>query len=104
MAARKGLDRGRERRCGGSEEDSMMVQRLRGGLDRGTSSGEVDDGAGSMKIFSGKFWQPDGVSESLQGLGFAKASQWFIYRGAIVATCICDIIGAVATQNHSSDG
>jgi hypothetical protein len=49
--------------------------RLRGGLDNGTGSREVDDGAGYREIFGGKFWQPDGVSESLQGLGFAKAAQ-----------------------------
>jgi hypothetical protein len=36
-------------------------------------SGEVDDGAGSREIFGGKFWQLDGVSESLWGLEFAKA-------------------------------
>jgi hypothetical protein len=34
----------------------MMVQRLQGGL---------DDGIDSREIFGGKFWQPDGVSESL---------------------------------------
>jgi hypothetical protein len=34
----------------------MMVQRLQGGL---------DDDIGSREIFGGKFWQPDGVSESL---------------------------------------
>jgi hypothetical protein len=34
----------------------MMVQRLWGGLDDGTGSEEVDDGAGSRKIFDRKFW------------------------------------------------
>jgi hypothetical protein len=57
----KGLDRGREQRRGDSREESMMVPRLRGGL---------DDDASSMEIFSWKFWQPSGVSESLWGLGF----------------------------------
>jgi hypothetical protein len=46
------------------------MRRLRGGLDDGTGSREVDDGAGSREVFSRKFWQPDGVSERLQGLGF----------------------------------
>jgi hypothetical protein len=72
MAARKGLDRGQERRYGGSGEDSTMAWRLRGGLDDGTGSKEVDDGAGSNEIFGRKFWQIDGMSESLRGLGFAK--------------------------------
>jgi hypothetical protein len=36
-------------------------------------SGEVNDGVGSREIFGGKFWQLDGVSESLCGLEFAKA-------------------------------
>jgi hypothetical protein len=52
----KGLDRGRERWHGGSMEDSMMTQGLQGGLDDDTGSGDVDDGAGSMEIFGGKFW------------------------------------------------
>jgi hypothetical protein len=30
--------------------------------------------------------------------------QRFIYRGTTVATGIINIIGAVATENHSSDG
>jgi hypothetical protein len=51
-----------------------------------------------------KFWQPDGMSESVQGLGFTNAAQWLIYRGTTVAMGISDIIGAVATENHSSDG
>jgi hypothetical protein len=58
---RKGLDHGRERWCGG--------------LNDGTGSGEVDSDAGSREIFSGKFWQPDGVSGSLRGLGFTNAAQ-----------------------------
>jgi hypothetical protein len=33
----------------------MMVQRLWGGLDDGTGSEEVDDGAGSRKILAGNF-------------------------------------------------
>jgi hypothetical protein len=51
----------------------------------------------------GKFWQPDGMSESLRGLEFTNSVQRFIYRGTIVATGISDIIRAVATENHSSD-
>jgi hypothetical protein len=88
MAACKGLDRGQERRSRGFGEDSTMAQRLPGGLDDGMGPGDVDDS----------------VSESLRGLEFAKATQWFIYRGATVATCITDIIGVVATENHNSDG
>jgi hypothetical protein len=64
----------------------------------------VNDGVGSREIFGGKFWQPDSVSESLRGLGFAKAMQRFIYRGTTIATGISDVIRAVATENHSSDG
>jgi hypothetical protein len=52
-----------------------MARRLRGELDDDTGSKEVDDGAGSREIFGGKFWQPDGVSESLRGLRFAKVVQ-----------------------------
>jgi hypothetical protein len=81
-----------------------MTRRLRGGLNDGTGSREVDNGVGSREIFSEKFWQPDDVSESLQGLGFAKAAQWFIYMGTTVATGISDIIRVIATENHSSDG
>jgi hypothetical protein len=79
-----------------------MVWRLRGGLKDGTGSGEVNDSTGSREIFGGKFWQPDGMSESLQGLGFAKAVQRFIYRGTTIATYISDVIRAVATKNNSS--
>jgi hypothetical protein len=82
----------------------MMVRRLWGGLDDNTGFEEVDDDAGSWEIFDEKFWQPHSVSESLRGLGFVKTAQWFIYRGTIVATGISDIIGVVATENHSSDG
>jgi hypothetical protein len=82
----------------------MTVWRLQGGLDDGTGSGKVDDGAGSREIFGGKFWQPDGVSESLWELGFAMAAQQFIYRGTRVATGRGDIIKTVATENRSSDG
>jgi hypothetical protein len=39
-----------------------------------TGSREVNDGVSSKEIFGGKFWQPDGVSESLQELGFGKAT------------------------------
>jgi hypothetical protein len=42
-----GLDRGQERRLGGSGVDSMMLQRLQGGLNNGTGSKEVDDDMGS---------------------------------------------------------
>jgi hypothetical protein len=104
MAACKDLDHGRKRRCGGSAEDSTVAWRLRGGHDDGMGSEEVDDGAGSKEIFGRKFWQPDGVSESLRGLGFAKTVQQFIYRGTTVATSISGVIGAIATENHSSDG
>jgi hypothetical protein len=82
----------------------MMARRLRGGLNNGIGSEEVDDGAGSREIFGRKFWQPDGVSERLWGLGFAKATQRFIYRGTTVATGISDVIRVVATKNHSSEG
>jgi hypothetical protein len=61
-----------------------MARRLQGGLNGGaealgrtrqwTGSREVNDGVGSKEIFGGKFWQPDGVSESLQELGFGKAT------------------------------
>jgi hypothetical protein len=100
----KGLDCGRERRHRGSEEDSTTVQRLQGGLDDGTGSGEVDDSKGSREIFGWKFWQPDGVSECLRGLGFAKATQRFIYRRITVATSISDVSRAIATENHSNNG
>jgi hypothetical protein len=82
----------------------MMTQRLHKGLNSGTGSREVDNGVGSREFFGGKFWHPDGVSESLQGLGFVKVVQRFIYRGTTVATVISDVIGAVATENLSSDG
>jgi hypothetical protein len=52
-----------------------MTWRLWGGLDDGTSSREVHNGAGSREIFGGNFWLLDGVSESLRGLGFANATQ-----------------------------
>jgi hypothetical protein len=51
----KGLDRGWERRCGGSEEDSTMMRRLQGGLNDSMASGEVNNGTGSMEFFSGKY-------------------------------------------------
>jgi hypothetical protein len=51
------------------------VWRLWGGLDDDTrSEGGVNDGAGSRETFGGKIWQPDSMSESLQGLGFAKTT------------------------------
>jgi hypothetical protein len=43
------------------------------------------------------------VSESLRGLGFAKAMQWFIDRRITVATGIGDVSRAVATENHGSN-
>jgi hypothetical protein len=58
----------------------MTAQMLWGGLDNGVGFGEVDDGTNAREIFGGKFWQPDVVSESLRGLGFAKDAQRFIYR------------------------
>jgi hypothetical protein len=96
MVVRKGL-------VMGSREDSMTARRLLGGLDDGTGSREVDDGTISREIFDGKFWQSDGVSESLRGLGFAKETQQFIYRGTKVAKGISDVIRVVATENHSSN-
>jgi hypothetical protein len=44
------------------------------------------------------------VSESLWGLGFAKAVQRFIYSGTTVAMGVSDVIRVLATENHSSDG
>jgi hypothetical protein len=81
-----------------------MARRLQGGLDDGTGSGEVNNSASSKENFGGKFWQPDGVSESLQGLGFAEATQWFIYIRITVAMGINDVSRVVATENHSSNG
>jgi hypothetical protein len=49
----------------------MTARRLRGGLDDGTYSREVDDGTGSRENFGWKL-QPDGKSKSLQALGL----QW----------------------------
>jgi hypothetical protein len=100
----KGLDRGGEQWHGGSEDDSTMVRRLLGGLDDGTCSEEVDDDVGSREIFGGKFWQPNGVSEILWGLGFAKGAQQFIYRRITVEMGIGDISRAIVTENHSSNG
>jgi hypothetical protein len=97
MAAHKGLDHGQERQCSGSGEDSMMARRIRGGLDDGTDSGEVDDSAGSRENFDRKIWQPDVVSESLRGFEFAKAVQRFIYWGTTVTMGISDVIMAIAT-------
>jgi hypothetical protein len=45
-----------------------MARRLQEGLNDSTGSGEVDNSMGSFELFEGKFWQPDGVSESLRGL------------------------------------
>jgi hypothetical protein len=81
----------------------MIARRLRGELNDGTGSRVVDDDAGSREIFGGKFWQPDGVSESLHGLGFEKVVQWFVYWETIVATNISDVIRAIAAENHSSN-
>jgi hypothetical protein len=50
----KVLDRGRKRWCGGSEEDSTMAWRLKGGLNDGMGSREVDDGAGSREILAAR--------------------------------------------------
>jgi hypothetical protein len=47
-----------------------MAQRFQRGLNNDMGSGEVDDGVCSREIFDENFWQPDGVSESLWGLGF----------------------------------
>jgi hypothetical protein len=66
-------------------------------------SEELEDSAGSREVFDVRFWQPDGVSESLQGLGFAKAVQWFICRGTTSTTDKGDISRPIATD-HSSDG
>jgi hypothetical protein len=66
MAVCKDFDCGRERQCRGFGEDSLTTRRLQGGLDDGTGSKEVDDRASSREIFDEKFWQPDGVSESLR--------------------------------------
>jgi hypothetical protein len=71
---KKGLDCGREWWCRGSGEDSTMAWRLRGGLDNDMGSGELHDGVGSKEIFGGNFWQPNYISGSLRGLGFAKAT------------------------------
>jgi hypothetical protein len=77
MVGKEGTEALRRTRCrrGGSREDSTMTQRIRGGLDDDIGSGEVHNGVGSREIFGRKFWLPDGVSESLWGLGFAKAAQ-----------------------------
>jgi hypothetical protein len=100
----KGLDYGQESWRRVSGEESTMTRRLQGGLNDCTgSAGEVDDGAGSREIFGWKFWQPDGVCESLWRLGFAKAAQWFIYRRITVATGISDVSRAIAIENHSSN-
>jgi hypothetical protein len=81
-----------------------MAWRLQGGLNDDMGSRKVDDGAGSREIFGRKFWQPYGVSESFRGLGFARDTQWFIYRRIIVATGINDVSRAVAIGKHSSIG
>jgi hypothetical protein len=93
----EGLDRGWETRHGGSAESSTMARRLQGGLDNGTSSGEVDDDTGSMEIFAAKFWQPDCVSESIRGLWFAKIAQRFIYWRITIAMSTSDVSIFVAT-------
>jgi hypothetical protein len=93
----------RWRRVRASTIVKMTARRLRRGLNDGTGSGEADDGVGPREIF-GEKWQPNGVSESIKGLGFTKAVHQFIYRGTTVATEISDVIRAIATENHSSDG
>jgi hypothetical protein len=90
-----GSSQGRGRRIKGL--DHGLKQQRRG-------SGEVDDDADSMGIFGGKFWQPDGLSESLLGLWFANAAQRFIYRGTTTALSTGDVSHHVATEVHSSDG
>jgi hypothetical protein len=99
----KGLDRGREWQHGGSGEDSTTAWRLQGGFDNDMYSRAIDDSADSREIFDKKFWQPDGVCESLQRLGFAKTTQRIIYRRITVATGISDVHRAIATENHSSN-
>jgi hypothetical protein len=44
------------------------------------------------------------MSESLRGLGFAKATHRFIYSGITSAMGTGDISMTVATEDHSSDG
>jgi hypothetical protein len=61
--ARVGEDRGA---YGPRLWSRTIGQRLRGGLNDGTVSGEDDDGMSSREIFGGKFCQPDGLSESLR--------------------------------------
>jgi hypothetical protein len=84
--------------------DLNMMGRPHEGLNDGMSSGEVNDGTGSRKNFGGKFWQSNDVSESLRGLGFAKATQRFIFGGTTVATDNGDVSWAVAAENHSRNG
>jgi hypothetical protein len=43
------------------------------------------------------------MSENLQGLGFAKAAQQFIYKGTTSATDSGDITRHIATEDHSSN-
>jgi hypothetical protein len=81
-----------------------MVWRLLGVLDDDTGFGKLEHGADSREIFSRKFWQPDGLSESLQGLVFAKVVQRFTYRGTTITTGIGDISKAIAIEKHSSNG
>jgi hypothetical protein len=83
-----GSGRRRWRRVRASTVVKTTARRLRRGLNDGTGSREADDG----------------VSESIKGLGFTKAVHQFIYRGTTVATEISDVIRAIATENHSSDG
>jgi hypothetical protein len=80
-----------------------MARRLHGGVDDSTVSKEVDDGADSREIFDGKFCQPDGMSENLQGIRDVKVMQRFIYRRITVPTVIGDVSRPVATKNHSSN-
>jgi hypothetical protein len=89
--------------CKGAQTWSgMIARRLQGGRDDNTGSREVDDGAASREIFGWKIWQPNAVSESLRGLGFANVMQQFIYRRITVAMGIGDGRWAVAIENHSS--
>jgi hypothetical protein len=99
------LGRGRWQRVKGARLWlGATARRLQGELNDGTGSGEFDDSAVSKKIFGGKFWQPDGVSESLWRLGLAKGTQWFIYRATTSAMGTGDVSSPVSIEDHSSDG
>jgi hypothetical protein len=44
------------------------------------------------------------VSESLRGLGFAIASQLFIFRGTTLPTGTGDVSRPVVAEDHNSEG